>query len=118
MPKFDDALRGYAFRIMQRDNFTCRYCGLRGVDSFSNWLSLSWDHLLPKGHSDRDDPYYIVTSCRFCNEADNQYFLKADQRGLRFNGMSQEELVEQRLHYVDKTRRSYEEFWQANVRLV
>lgn len=59
---------------------------------------------------DRDDPCYIVTSCMFCNTADDQYFRHADQRGLRFEGMSQEELVEQRRHYVHQTRRSYKDF--------
>lgn len=115
MPKFDGALRGYAFCIMQRDNFTCRYCGLCGVDLFSNWLSLSWDHLLPKGHPDRDDPNYIVTSCMFSNTADNQYFRQAARRGLKFDGMSQEELVEQRRPYVHRTRRSYKDFWEKFV---
>ena len=27
---FTDALRGYAHRVLERDNFTCRYCGLDG----------------------------------------------------------------------------------------
>ena len=52
---FGDALRGYAFPVHRRDNFCCRYCGLDGRAAFANWLSLSWDHLLPKGHPDRDN---------------------------------------------------------------
>jgi hypothetical protein len=52
----------------------------------------------------------------FCNTADNRYFDQAKARGLRFENMSPDELVEQRRPYVDKTRSSYKEFWEKNVR--
>ncbi|MCH7767449.1 MAG: hypothetical protein IH828_00755 [Nitrospinae bacterium] len=115
MPQYTDALRGYAFSIMRRDRFKCRYCGFDGRESFANWLCLSWDHLLPNDHPQRDDPRFIVTSCRFCNEADNQYFRLAKKRGLKFNGLSPEALVAQRKRYVDVTRQAYHSFWVENV---
>ena len=115
MAGFDDALRGYAFPIHQRDGFRCRYCGLDGTRSFANWLALSWDHLLPRGHPSRDNPDYIVTACMFCNTADNRYFDLAGKRGLQFDGLSPDELVTQRLGYVKQTRDSYRKFWAANV---
>lgn len=116
MSKFTDALRGYAFPVHRRDGFKCRYCGLDGTQSFGNWLSLSVDHLLPKRHRDRDKPNYIVTACMFCNTADNRYFDLAAQRGLRFEGLTQDELVAQRRPYVLATRESYRDFWETNVR--
>ena len=116
MAKFDDALRGYAYPVMKRDNFICRYCGLNGKASFSNWLSLSCDHLLPKGHPNRDHLDFIVTACFFCNVADNQYFRHAEKRRLQFDGLSQEELISQRKPYVDKVRQNYREFWESSVR--
>jgi hypothetical protein len=116
MPGFTDALRGYAFPVHKRDNFKCRYCGLDGTASFANWLSLSWDHLLPRGHPERDNLEYIVTACMFCNTADNRYFDNALKRGLQFNGLTPDELVAQRLSYVERTRDRYEEFWRQNVR--
>jgi 5-methylcytosine-specific restriction endonuclease McrA len=116
MPSFGDALRGYAFPVHNRDQFRCRYCGLDGTASFANWLSLSWDHLLPKGYPDRDQLDYIVTACMFCNTADNRYFDLAMRRGLRFDGLSPDELVAQRLPYVQATRESYRGFWEENVR--
>jgi hypothetical protein len=116
MPKYADSLRGYAFNIHQRDHFRCRYCGLDGTKSFSNWISLSWDHLLPHGDPRRDRSEFIVTACMFCNTSDNRYFDQADARGLRFENLSPDELVEQRLAYVDKTRSNYREFWEKNVR--
>ena len=52
----------------------------------------------------------------FCNIADNQYFVKAEERRLKFDDMNPEELVAQRKPYVMKTRNSYHEFWNENVR--
>lgn len=116
MPPFTDALRGYAFAVHQRDGFRCRYCGLDGTENFATWLSLSWDHLLPKGHPHRDDPDFIVTACLFCNTADNRYFDLAPKRGLQFDDLTPEQLVEQRRPYVEKTRESYRAFWEEQVR--
>ncbi|MHB1095582.1 MAG: HNH endonuclease [Gemmatimonadaceae bacterium] len=115
MRKFTDALSGYAFAVLQRDGFRCRYCGLDGTASFSAWLSLSWDHLLPRDHANRDDPTYIVASCVFCNTADNHYFDQAAKRGLHFDGLTPEQLVELRQPYVEATRAEYRKFWEANV---
>lgn len=115
MRKFDDALRGYAHEVLKRDGFRCRYCGLDGSASFSAWLSLSWDHLLPKGHPERDNPEFIVAVCMFCNTADNQYFQHAQSRQLRFDGLSREQLVEQRKPYVGATRAEYRTFWEEHV---
>jgi len=77
---------------------------------------LSWDHLLPKGHPQRDDPDYIVTACMFCNVADNRYFDLAAKRGLSLDGLTPEQLIAQRLPYVQTTRQQYQEFWEVNVR--
>jgi hypothetical protein len=117
MPGFTDALRGYAFPVHQRDGFKCRYCGLDGTQSFANWLSLSWDHLLPKDHPNHDNLEFIVTACMFCNTADNRYFDLALKRGLQFDGLGPDELVEQRRPYVEKTRQNYQAFWEENVHL-
>jgi hypothetical protein len=117
MPSYTDALRGYAFQIHQRDKFKCRYCGADGAKLFDTWLALSWDHLLLRGHPERDNPNYIVTACNFCNTADNRYFDLATKRGIKFDGLTPDELVNQRLPYVMKTRESYKEFWERNVHL-
>ena len=116
MAKFTDSLRGYAFPVHDRDDFTCKYCGLDGKKSLHAWLTLSWDHLLPKGHPQRDNHEFIVTACNFCNTADNRYFDLAEERGLEFDGKAQEELVKQRLAYVERTRQNYRKFWIENVK--
>lgn len=69
----------------------------------------------PKGHPERDNPDYIVTACIFCNTADNRYFDLAVKRGITFKGRSLEELVAQRLPFVEKTRDSYRTFWDERV---
>lgn len=115
MSSFDDSLRGYSFKIHKQENFTCRYCGADGTKSFDTWLSLSRDHLLPTWHPDRDNPDYIVTACKFCNTADNRYFDQAKERGLKFDELTPDELVAQRLPYVQKVRQAYRDFWVKNV---
>jgi hypothetical protein len=115
MPSYTDSLRGYAFKVHQRDDFTCRYRGADGKRSFDTWLTLSWDHLLPKDHPNRDNPDYIVTACHFCNTADNRYFDQAIERGLEFDDLTPDELVAQRTPFVMRTRKSYLEFWEQNV---
>ncbi len=110
-----NSLRGYAFKVHKRDNFSCRYCGADGKRSFVTWLTLSWDHLLPKGHPNRDNPDYIVTACQFCNTADNRYFDQAIKHGLEFDNRTRDELVAQRMPFVLRTRNSYLEFWEQNV---
>jgi len=116
MPSFTDALRGYALSTHRRGGWTCVYCGLDGRQSLAHWLSLSWEHLLPKGNPQRDEARFIVTSCMFCNVADNRYFDRAKERGVTFEGRSPEDLIAQRKPYVMKTREAYREFWEANVR--
>jgi len=115
MKGFDDSLRGYSFEVHKRDDFMCRYCGLDGAVSLESWLSLSRDHLLPKGHAERENDEFIVTACMFCNTADNRYFENAEERNLQFDGMTQEQLVVQRNEWVQRTRSDYRDFWEKNV---
>ena len=52
----------------------------------------------------------------FCNTADNRYFDLVMKRGLRFDGLTPDELVTQRPSYVEATRQRYEEFWAEHVK--
>ena len=115
MTTYSDALRDYAFEVLKRDGFRCRYCGLDGTASFANWLALSWDHLLPKSHANRDNPEYIVAACSFCNWSDNRYFEQASARGLRLEGLAPDVLVRQRLPFIERSRTAYREFWEGHV---
>ncbi len=116
MARFIDSLRGYAFQTHQRDGFKCRYCGADGSKSFETWLTLSEDHLLPRRHPKRNDRDYIVTACNFCNTADNRYFDLAESRGLKFDDMTADQLVEQRKPFVEKVRWEYRRFWEEKAK--
>ncbi len=115
MKKFDDSLRGYSYETHDTDKFKCRYCGIDGTKSFDTWLTLSLEHLLPKGHTDRDKPEFMVTSCNFCNTAENRFFDKANELGLQFHNMTQEQLIAQRRPFVMQTRQDYKKFWVEYV---
>ena len=47
-------------RIFERDNFTCRYCGARGVQ-------LECDHVTPVSQGGSSESDNLVTACRDCN---------------------------------------------------
>ena len=105
---YDDALRGYAFGVLQRDGFICRYCGFDGTEAFSNWVLMSRDHLLPVGHPDRDEDRFIVAACRFCNETHNRTRFDVD-------GKTPDEIVAMKRKAILERRAEYEAFWRENV---
>ena len=107
MAQFADSLRGYAYPTHKRDGFVCVYCGLDGK-LWPNWLYLSWDHLLPEGHPNRDNPDYIVTACRFCNELCNRIVFDVE-------GKTPVELMEQKKPIVLEARHKYRIFWEEHV---
>lgn len=50
--------------ILQRDNFTCTYCGRKpGVNDV--WLTI--DHVIPKSKGGTNVPENLVTACSECN---------------------------------------------------
>ncbi len=106
--KYIDALRGYAYPTHKRDGFRCVYCGWDGTD-WPAWLFLSWDHLLPRGHQLRDNSDYIVTACRFCNEACNR---------TRFDvlGEKPEEIIAIKKKAIMRVRNEYEQFYRQEVK--
>lgn len=46
--------------IFHRDNYTCQYCGKKG-------LPLTLDHILPKSRGGKNTWENIVTACPKCN---------------------------------------------------
>jgi hypothetical protein len=48
--------------IFQRDNYTCQYCGARGVP-------LECDHVYPISRGGSDDPSNLATACFRCNRS-------------------------------------------------
>lgn len=54
-------------KILERDHFCCRYCGLDGKASFDNALVMSVDFVMPRAHKGKKDPANLVACCRPCN---------------------------------------------------
>src|ERR1035438_10073217 len=54
-------------RILERDQFCCRYCGLDGKASFENALVMSVDFVVPRARSGKKNPANLVACCRPCN---------------------------------------------------
>lgn len=50
------------FRILHRDQFTCRYCGARPGAEL-----LEVDHLVPRSRGGSDHECNLVTACKTCN---------------------------------------------------
>lgn len=49
-------------RVFERDNYTCNYCGKRGVH-------LECDHVIPVAQGGGNDDSNLVTACRDCNRS-------------------------------------------------
>ena len=54
-------------RVLERDKYCCRYCGLDGTATFENALIMSVDFVVPRAHKGRKDPSNLVACCRPCN---------------------------------------------------
>lgn len=54
-------------RILERDRYRCRYCGLDGLASFENSLIMTVDFLHPRARKGKKVDSNLVTACRPCN---------------------------------------------------
>ena len=59
------------FQVLQRDNFTCQYCGRRPPECI-----LEVDHKYPKAKGGLDKIENYITSCRECNLGKGDVILK------------------------------------------
>jgi 5-methylcytosine-specific restriction endonuclease McrA len=54
-------------KILERDNYVCRYCGLDGRASFENALIMRVDFIVPRARKGKKDPNNLVACCAPCN---------------------------------------------------
>jgi len=59
--------QGEGMKILERDQFCCRYCGLDGKSSFENALAMSVDFVVPRARKGKKDAGNLVACCRPCN---------------------------------------------------
>jgi 5-methylcytosine-specific restriction endonuclease McrA len=53
-------------KILERDNFRCRYCGLDGRSSLENALIMSVDFVIPSAHGGKKNAPNLVVCCLPC----------------------------------------------------
>jgi HNH endonuclease len=54
-------------KILERDGYRCRYCGLDGKASFENALLMTVDFVVPRARKGKKDPANLVACCWPCN---------------------------------------------------
>ena len=54
-------------KILERDDYVCRYCGLDGRASFENALVMRVDFVRPRAHKGKKTPDNLVACCIPCN---------------------------------------------------
>ena len=54
-------------KILERDDYVCRYCGLDGHASFENALVMRVDFVIPRAHKGKKNPANLVACCTPCN---------------------------------------------------
>jgi len=54
-------------KILERDDYVCRYCGLDGRARFENALVMLDDFVVPRARKGKKDPSHLVARCTACN---------------------------------------------------
>jgi 5-methylcytosine-specific restriction endonuclease McrA len=54
-------------KILERDDYVCRYCGLDGRASFENALMMRVDFVVPRARKGKKEPGNLVACCTPCN---------------------------------------------------
>ncbi|HVJ04248.1 MAG TPA: HNH endonuclease [Candidatus Saccharimonadales bacterium] len=88
-------------RILKRDHYCCRYCGLDGTASFENALVMGVDFVVPRAHMGKKDFHNLVACCRPCNAI----------KGRRKYGSFEEAKAR-----VLAEREKYRKAWESSVR--
>lgn len=62
---------GSRFKILERDSFTCQYCGSSAPD-----VKLEVDHIIPKVKGGQDISTNLITACIRCNRGKSHKSIK------------------------------------------
>jgi 5-methylcytosine-specific restriction endonuclease McrA len=54
-------------KILERDDYCCKYCGLDGRASFENALVMRVDFVVPRARKGKKAPSNLVACCTPCN---------------------------------------------------
>jgi 5-methylcytosine-specific restriction endonuclease McrA len=62
LPKSCQSAKGIKLRVLQRDNFTCQYCGTNNRKN-----NYCVEHVIPKKLGGEDMEHNLVCACFYCN---------------------------------------------------
>ncbi len=68
-----DMTESLRFSILERDNFTCQYCGAKASD-----VKLHVDHIIPIQKGGMTIPSNLVTACEICNSGKRTRIINPD----------------------------------------
>jgi 5-methylcytosine-specific restriction endonuclease McrA len=90
-------------RILDRDRYTCQYCGLDGLAQFENSLIMSVDFVVPRARKGKKDSSNLVAACRPCNVIKGNRVFKTFDEAKAFVRQRREEL---RMEWEQKAGRT------------
>jgi len=64
---------GIRFKVLERDSFTCQYCGMSAPD-----VVLHVDHIKPVSKGGTNDMDNLITACAACNLGKSTMSLRDD----------------------------------------
>ena len=113
-----ESLRGYGKKQFERDEWTCRYCGL-DCSQFELWLFLCLDHIIPSHQKDEvntdlDDPRNYATACRMCNGFGNRTKF-AIPKNVTFDKQVAS-VFDQKKKVIMRKRAEWYKYWSKNVK--
>ena len=107
------------FAILERDNFTCQYCGATPPDAV-----LQVDHITPFALGGDNETDNLITSCRTCNNGKASAELKAAPPAIKQNKKDlearedevkqQRELVKKKTARFNRYARQLEKIYQEH----
>lgn len=92
------------WEVRKRDECTCQYCGLRGLDNFDIWMNLTIDHLIPSCSGGDDTAENKVVACGECNTLKGTYVPVGNER---------EERIADARRYVQKKREDWRHLFET-----
>ena len=87
-------------RVLERDRYSCQYCGLDGMSSFENSLVMTVDFVHPRAQKGKKNPENLITACRPCNVIKGERIFRD---------------FEQARAYVLKRREELRKDWEATT---
>lgn len=83
------------WRILQRDGFTCQYCGQRAPN-----VVLQVDHRIPSSQGGTDDDANLVTACFACNVGKSDWLIVTGAKPRPDHGIQRERMAPLVIAYI------------------